>query len=133
MFPIGLIQDLPIMLETEFFSAPDGNSSRLMIVLHGLGDSPAGYHWLPGEMRLPWLNYLLVRAPDEYFGGYSWYDFGGDAGTGVERSCRLLFELLDAQRAKGFLPEQTAMFGFSQGCLDSMAGDESESGACSPE
>ena len=26
-------------------------------------------------MNLPWLNYLLVNAPDKYYGGYSWFDY----------------------------------------------------------
>ena len=88
-----------------------------MIMLHGLGDSAAGFHWLPQALDLPWMNYLLVNAPDAYFGGFSWYDYAGDMVTGVRRSTKLLFELLDTQRAKGFATEQTVLGGFSQGCL----------------
>src|SRR5258708_20653000 len=105
------------MLDTEFHSAKDTNFRRLVVVLDGLGDSVAGYRWLPHALGLPWMNYLLVNAPDDYFGGFSWYDFAGDAGPGILRSRRLLFELLDTQRAKGFATEQTMLFGFSQGCL----------------
>jgi phospholipase/carboxylesterase len=105
------------MLETEFFPAAEKNSHRLMIMLHGLGDSAAGFHWLPEALDLPWMNYLLVNAPDAYFGGFSWYDYAGDMVTGVRRSAKLLFELLDTQRAKGFPTEQTVLGGFSQGCL----------------
>jgi phospholipase/carboxylesterase len=68
-------------------------------------------------MDFPWLNCLLVNAPDAYYSGYSWYDFGGDPGPGVARSARLLAELLDSLRARGFPTEQTVLFGFSQGCL----------------
>jgi len=88
-----------------------------MIMLHGLGDSIAGYRWLPEAMNLPWLNYLLVNAPDEYYGGYSWFDYAGDIVPGVARSRKLLFDLLDGQRAKGFPTDQTTFGGFSQGCL----------------
>lgn len=105
------------MLETELIPARESGSKRLMIVLHGLGDSLAGYRWLPGELNLPWMNYLLVNAPDDYYGGYSWYDFAGDPGPGIARSRARLSELLDAQRARGFPTEQTVLFGFSQGCL----------------
>jgi phospholipase/carboxylesterase len=108
------------MLEHEFIPAQDAKSRRLWIMLHGLGDSIEGYRWLPEAMRLPWMNYLLVNAPDEYYGGYSWYDFVGDIVPGVERSRKLLFELLDSRRAAGFPTEQTIFGGFSQGCLMSI-------------
>jgi phospholipase/carboxylesterase len=104
------------MLHTEFHPALK-TSNALMIVLHGLGDSVAGYRWLPGMLELPWMNYMLVNAADSYYGGFSWFDFAGDFGPGVERSRRLLFELLDAQSAKGFPTDQTTLFGFSQGSL----------------
>jgi phospholipase/carboxylesterase len=84
-----------------------------------------GYRWMPDTFDLPWMNYLLVNAPDEYYGGYSWFEFD-DSGTpdvmrpGVERSRALLFQLLDAQRAAGFPTEETVLGGFSQGCLMSL-------------
>lgn len=105
------------MLETEFVPAFKKDSRRLMIMLHGLGDSLAGFRWFPEALNMPSMNYLLVNAPDPYFGGYSWYDFTGDAGMGVRRSRKLLFDLLEAQRAAGYPTEQTILSGFSQGCL----------------
>jgi len=86
-------------------------------MLHGLGDSIEGYRWMPEAMGLTWMNYLLVNAPDEYFEGYSWFDFGSDIVPGVVRSRKLLFALLDDLRAKGFPTDQTTFGGFSQGCL----------------
>ncbi len=105
------------MLETDLIPALDKGSRRLMIVLHGLGDSMEGYRWLPPVLNLPWLNYLLVNAPDPYFGGYAWYDFATDAAPGVLRSRALLFDLLDEQCKRGFPIGQATLFGFSQGCL----------------
>lgn len=105
------------VLESQFIRAKDISSRRLMVVLHGLGDSPAGYRWMPEAMRLPWLNYLLVQAPDFYYGGYSWYDFNTDPAPGILRSRQLLFELLDDQRQQGYETSQTILSGFSQGCL----------------
>jgi phospholipase/carboxylesterase len=105
------------MLDAELVAASVKNSRRLMVVLHGLGDSMDGYRWVPEVMGFPWLNLLLVNAPDLYFGGYSWYDFSGDADSGVRRSRALLTELLDHSRNQGYPAEQTLMFGFSQGCL----------------
>ena len=88
-----------------------------MVMLHGLGDSIEGYRWMPEAMRLPWLNYLLVNAPDDYYGGYSWFDYPDNYRPGVQRSRKLLFELLDDFRAKGFPAEQITFGGFSQGCV----------------
>lgn len=105
------------MLDHELIPAEQKDSKRLLIMLHGLGDSLEGYRWLPEAMNLPWLNYLLVNAPDDYYGGYAWFQFGGDIVPGVQRSRKLLFDLLDALRAKGFPTDQTTLGGFSQGCL----------------
>ncbi len=104
------------MLHSELIPAPEKNSRRLMVMLHGLGDSIEGYRWLPEAMNLPWLNYLLVNAPDDYYGGYAWFDLN-DLPPGVQRSRKLLFELLDDLPARGFPAEQMTLGGFSQGCL----------------
>lgn len=108
------------MLEQEFIPAIEKNSRRLWIMLHGLGDSIGGYRWLPEAMGLPEINYLLVNAPDAYYGGFSWFDFGGDIAPGVKRSCALIFELLEDCCAKGFATDETILGGFSQGCLMSI-------------
>ncbi len=108
------------MLEGEFIPATAANSPRLFVVLHGLGDSPAGWRWLPGALSLPWLNYLLVSAPDEYYGGRSWFDYPGEIAPGIHRSRQLLVELLDDLRAKNFPADQITLGGFSQGCLMSV-------------
>jgi phospholipase/carboxylesterase len=105
------------MLRTHFIPAAQRDSKRLMVMLHGLGDSVMGYLWMPDALGLPWMNYALVNAPDEYFGGYSWFDFEGDMVPGVRRSCAMLAEVLDALRARGFPTEQTTFGGFSQGSL----------------
>jgi phospholipase/carboxylesterase len=106
-----------MLLDAKLISAADRESKRLMIVLHGLGDSMAGYTWVPQALQFPSLNYLLVNAPDSYYGGFSWYEYDGDAATGVRRSIELLNQLLDAQREAGFPTNQTILAGFSQGCL----------------
>ena len=104
------------MLQTEFIPATDPGSKRLMIMLHGLGDSIEGYRWWPEALRLPWLNHLLVNAPDDYFGGYSWFDID-DQAPGVLRSRQLLCQLLEGLNARGFASDQITLGGFSQGCL----------------
>ena len=108
------------MLKADLIPAVETNSKWLMVVLHGLGDSMEGYRWLPKALNLPWLNYLLVNAPDDYHGGFSWYDIYEDPDPGVKRSRKAMVELLDNQREAGFPSEQTFQFGFSQGCLMTM-------------
>ena len=96
------------MLETELIPATQPIEPRLMIVLHGLGDSMEGYRWLPEVMNLPWLSYLLVNAPDPYFTGFAWYELEDNSGVGIERSRKLLFELLDGSaQAKVFRPKKS--------------------------
>jgi len=107
-------------LSSRFLAAQEGESRQLMIVLHGLGDSGAGFNWLPAALKLPSLHYLFADAPDPYFTGYSWYDFSGQERPGIERSRQLLMELLDEYEQKGFPTNQTILFGFSQGCLMTM-------------
>ena len=108
------------MLDHEHIPAAEADSQWLMVVLHGLGDSMEGYRWLPEALGLPWLNYLLVNAPDPYSEVFSWYDLMGDPAPGVTRSREALFELLDAQHNNGPPTKQTFQFGFSQGCLMTM-------------
>jgi len=104
------------MLHSELIPAADPKSRRLMVMLHGLGDSLEGFRWLPEALDLPWLNYLLVNAPDEYYGGYSWFDLD-DPAPGVKRSRELLFTLLEDLRGKDLPADQITLGGFSQGCL----------------
>jgi phospholipase/carboxylesterase len=89
----------------------------VMLVLPGLGDSLNGYHFLPEALRLPGLSYLMLNAPDVYYGGYSWYDIMNDPAPGILRSRGLLSALIDELIAAGFAARDIYLFGFSQGCL----------------
>jgi phospholipase/carboxylesterase len=116
----GVSRQILSMLVTDFIPATKPESKHLLIMLHGLGDSIEGYRWLPEALNLPWLNYLLVNAPDSYYGGFSWYDFAGNIVPGVSRSRSLLFKLVEKQETAGFAPSQTFLGGFSQGSLMSL-------------
>jgi phospholipase/carboxylesterase len=108
------------MLHSEFIPAAEKGSRRIFVVLHGLGDSIDGWRWLPPALDLPWMNYLLVNAPDEYYGGWSWFDYPGEIAPGIHRSRQMLFELLDDLQGKKFPADQITLGGFSQGCLMSI-------------
>jgi phospholipase/carboxylesterase len=107
------------MLAAELIPAARADSRQLLVVLHGLGDSREGYRWLPGALAMPELHYLLVNAPEDYGGGYSWFDVGESLAdpAGVARSRALLFNLLEHQERLGFPATRTFVLGFSQGCL----------------
>jgi phospholipase/carboxylesterase len=92
-------------------------SKKLMVVLHGRGDSAEGLSFLPSVLNIPDMNYLLLNAPDDYYGGYSWYDLPPDQLSGILRSRTLLEETFDALFSEEFAPQTTSMFGFSQGSL----------------
>lgn len=104
------------MLDT-YAIAPRVASDRLLVVLHGRGDSHAGFTWLPSALGLDGLGYLLVDAPDPYYEGFSWYDLPPHQAPGVTRSRRLLDQLFAELVTRGQDPAKTALLGFSQGCL----------------
>lgn len=105
------------VLDCEFVPPRQAGAHKLLVVLHGRGDSAAGFRWLPEALALPGLAYLLVNAPDPYFGGRSWYDFPPDQEAGVIRSRGLLEQLFQELTVAGWEPEDVGLFGFSQGCL----------------
>ena len=106
----------PTTLRCEFAQPPDPNG-KLVVVLHGRGDSSAGFYWMPNALAIPHVSWLLVNAPDPWYGGYSWYDMPPEHGPGVLRSRALLDELFDEIQSAGTAPEDIVLFGFSQGCL----------------
>lgn len=98
-----------------------GPRERLIVVLHGLGDSLHGFSFLPQALKLPEFSYLMLNAPDDYYGGFSWYDFGGQGNPvshpGITRSRELLLNLIGELKGQGMEATDIHLFGFSQGCL----------------
>lgn len=89
----------------------------LLVILHGRGDSAEGFAGFRGALGLPGLSVLLLNAPDEQYGGYSWYDLAPNQLPGILRSRALLEKAFAELERLGFSAQRTFLLGFSQGCL----------------
>ena len=92
-------------------------SKKLMIILHGRGDSSEGFVGFPPFIDIDEMNYILFDAPFEYFSGHSWYQLPPEQLPGIEYSSKLLTEVLDELFEEQFNAEESFLFGFSQGSL----------------
>lgn len=92
-------------------------SKKIMIILHGRGDSSEGFRGLPEFLKLDDMNYLLLDAPFEYFTGLSWYQLPPEQLPGIEYSSKLLTSVLDTLFEDEFNAHESFLFGFSQGSL----------------
>ena len=70
-YSMSSLEDLPL---NNIFIPSKIPSKKLMIILHGRGDSSRGFTFLPEYLGIDQINYLLLDAPDDYYGGFSWYD-----------------------------------------------------------
>lgn len=115
---LNLMNSTLSTLKYEFWPALDKDSSKLLIVLHGRGDSPEGFHFLPAALGIDAFNFLFLEAPDPYHSGFSWYDLAPHQASGIIRSRELLFALLDKLQSEHKVKSTDIfLFGFSQGCL----------------
>lgn len=104
--------------------------ARLIIWLHGLGDTGAGWGHLKDELALPGVRYLLPDSPTNPVscqGGYtmtSWMDLTAipvtlqipDDEAGLNASRKIVHDLIDLAVAKGTPSTSIILGGFSQGC-----------------
>lgn len=92
-------------------------SAKLMIVLHGRGDSIRPFLEFDSELKISDMNYLLLNAPRKFLGGWSWYGEPPYQKAGVLKIREKLFELIADLELQGWKSENIYFFGFSQGCL----------------
>lgn len=92
-------------------------SKKIMIILHGRGDSSEGFTGLPPFLDIDEMNYLLLDAPFEYFTGFSWYQLPPEQLPGIEYSSKILTQILDTLFEEQFNASESFLFGFSQGSL----------------
>ena len=111
---ISMHKDLPL---NHTFIPAKIPSKKLMIILHGRGDSSQGFMFLPSYLNIDDMNYILFDAPYDYFGGFSWYDLPPNQLQGIAYSSGLLANTLDSLFEEDFNPEESFLFGFSQGSL----------------
>lgn len=91
------------------------SGKKLMIVLHGRGDTLDSYKTLTKEINVTGLNYLLVNAPFTEFFGYTWYDDSFSFDPRYQRSMDLLEQTFSYCENQGLKSEDIFLFGFSQG------------------
>ncbi|MGB5964246.1 MAG: serine esterase [Sulfurimonadaceae bacterium] len=108
------MQNLPL---DNIFIPAKVPSKKVMIILHGRGDSSEGFTSLPPFLDIDEMNYLLLDAPFEYFTGLSWYQLPPDQLPGIRHSSQLLTETLDMLFEEEFNADESFLFGFSQGSL----------------
>ncbi len=91
------------------------------LVLHGLGDSMAGWRPVAAELGIPELGWCFAQAPVSYYGGWSWFDIYADhtIDQAQQRESRQeLTNLIDHLLTTLAIPsERLFIMGFSQGCL----------------
>lgn len=90
---------------------------KLMVVLHGRGDTLRPFLQLPEELDLPEMNYLFLNAPRKYDKGFSWYGMEPNHTKGIMRSRSKLHHLMEELETQGWRSEDIYLFGLSQGCL----------------
>ncbi len=93
---------------------------KLMVVLHGRGDSLKSFRKIGEELGLPQFDYLLLNAPRRYDGGHTWYGFPPNQKLGILNARKKLTRLMDELEHQGYQSTDVFFFGFSQGCLVSL-------------
>lgn len=112
---------LPKNIPLEFHFVPAINKGatigdKLMIVLHGRGDTLHSYKVFSKEVNITGLNYLLLNAPFNEMFGHSWYDDAYDfKDKKYTSSLQKLSELIKLLQSHGIPSHNIFLFGFSQG------------------
>lgn len=111
------------MLTYEIQPARAQGNGFYTLVLHGLGDSMAGWKPAVPLFTLDQVGWAFANAPEAYgpYGGYSWFDMLPDMTpdiAGIVHSRHLLDELIGHLLVELKIPsEKLFLLGFSQGCL----------------
>jgi phospholipase/carboxylesterase len=93
------------------------SKQKLMIVLHGYGDSLKPFRSIGSELKIPGMNYLLLNAPKKLRDGYSWCPLAPRRGRGLRTVRNRLFALVEELKNAGWSTRDIYWLGHSQGCL----------------
>lgn len=99
------------------FLASKRKSKKIMLVLHGRGDSLKPFKNFDKELGVSEMNYLLLNAPRKYLKGFSWFGEPPFERTGVLRIRSMIFDVINDLEKQGYSARNIFLFGFSQGCL----------------
>ena len=98
-----------------------GPATHHCLILHGLGDSQAGWKPVAPMLGVPGLGFVFADAPRPYYDGFAWFDLTADLSFKDEqiRASRVLLdELITALLLRLGIPsERLFLLGFSQGAL----------------
>ncbi|HEX6241951.1 MAG TPA: dienelactone hydrolase family protein [Polyangiales bacterium] len=101
--------------------AADPNTALpLLVVMHGLGDSPEGILPLFRDLA-PATRIIAPRAPDAFGDGSSWYPVPKRSPRIIERRAQLVAQLIEHVRARRPTRGRPVVTGFSQGGVLSFA------------
>ena len=120
------------MSNSQDVEIANGGENALVIMMHGLGDTPVGWSQMARNFKpsLPHVKWILPCAPENPVsvnGGMkmtSWMDIleipiavsSPDNGKDIESSIGIVNKIVDAELAKGDIkPERIVIGGFSQG------------------
>lgn len=93
-----------------------GDSKKIMLTLHGLGDSLESYKVFAKEINVTGLNYLLLNGPKRYYFGYSWYDIPPqNPHLGICENVKIISEVIEQLNKNGHEYSDIILCGFSQG------------------
>jgi predicted esterase len=91
-------------------------STKIMILMHGIGDHKGPYKDFALELNQTGIDYLLVNGPTAYYFGFSWYDLPpNNPIIGIRNSVSKISELILELNASGYNDEDIFIGGFSQG------------------
>lgn len=108
------------VLTTEWIAASrqvPRERQRVLVVLHGHGDSLKAFRSIKAELRIPELNYLLVNGPKRAGDGFGWGPLSPKRDVDLRPVRLALSALVDELKAAGWRSEQIVWLGHSQGCL----------------